>query len=62
MAGGVSAMDGLREEVEEKLGLSTLVANPFADMEVSNKVNAVALSNDAPAMLIAAGLALRGLE
>lgn len=62
MAGGVAAMDGLREEVEEKLGLSTLVANPFADMEVSNKVNAVALSNDAPAMLIAAGLALRGLE
>ena len=62
MAGGVAAMDGLREEVEEKLGLSTLVANPFADMEVSNKVNAVALSSDAPALLIAAGLALRGLE
>lgn len=62
MAGGVAAMDGLRDEIEEKLGLPTIVANPFADMEVSNKVNAVALSNDAPAMLIAAGLALRGLE
>mgnify|MGYP000282773852 CR=1 FL=1 len=62
MAGGVAAMDGLRDEIEEKLGMPTMVANPFADMEVSSKVNAVALSNDAPAMLIAAGLALRGLE
>ena len=55
-------MEGLRDEVEEKLGLPTMLANPFADMEVSGKVDAVALSNDAPAMLIAAGLALRGLE
>jgi type IV pilus assembly protein PilM len=62
LAGGVAAMEGLREEIEGKLGLPTMIANPFADMEVSNKVNAVALANDAPAMLIAAGLALRGLE
>ena len=62
LAGGVAAMEGLREEIEGKLGLPTMFANAFADMEVSNKVNAVALANDAPAMLIAAGLALRGLE
>ena len=62
LAGGVAAMEGLRGEVEEKLGLPTLVANPFENMSVSNRVNAVALNNDAPAMLIAAGLAMRGLE
>ncbi len=62
LAGGVAAMDGLRGEVEDKLGLPTLVANPMANMAVSDKVNAVALSNDAPAMLIAVGLAMRGLE
>lgn len=62
MAGGVSAMDGLRVEVEEKLGLPTIIANPFADMAISNRVKGEALSNDAPAMLIVAGLALRGLE
>ena len=61
LAGGVAAMDGLRDEVEEKLGLPTMVANPFANMSVSNHVNAVALNNDAPALLIAAGLAMRGL-
>jgi type IV pilus assembly protein PilM len=62
LAGGVAAMDGLRAEVEEKLGLSTIVANPFAAMAVSGKVNAVALANDAPAMMIAVGLALRSFD
>lgn len=62
LAGGVAAMEGLRDEVEEKLGLPTLVANPFASMAVSSKVNAVALAMDAPAMLIATGLALRSFD
>lgn len=62
LAGGVAAMDGLREDVEEKLGLATMVANPFANMAVSGKVNAVALANDAPAMMIAVGLALRSFD
>lgn len=62
LAGGVAAMEGLRREVEEKLGIPAVVANPFAKMSVSNSVNAVALNNDAPALLIAAGLALRGFE
>ncbi|MGS2723108.1 pilus assembly protein PilM [Porticoccus sp. GXU_MW_L64] len=62
LAGGVAAMEGLRDEVEEKLGLPTMVANPFTGMSVSKNVNAVALANDAPAMLVAAGLALRSFE
>lgn len=62
LAGGVAAMSGLRREVEEKLGLPTTVANPFANMAIGSKVNAVALAADAPAMLIATGLALRGFE
>jgi type IV pilus assembly protein PilM len=62
LAGGVAAMAGLRREVEDKLGLPTTVANPFANMAISSGVNAVALASDAPAMLIATGLALRGFE
>lgn len=62
LAGGVAAMGGLRREVEEKLGLPTRVANPFANMLIGNRVDAVALASDAPAMLIATGLALRGFE
>ncbi len=62
LAGGVAAMTGLRREVEDKLGLPTTVANPFANMAIGSGVNAVALASDAPAMLIATGLALRGFE
>jgi len=62
LAGGVASMEGLVGVIEEKLGTQALVANPFANMSVSSKVNAVALANDAPSMMIAAGLALRSFD
>jgi type IV pilus assembly protein PilM len=62
LAGGVSSMEGLAELVQEKLGTPATVANPFAEMSISSKVNAVALSSDAPAMMIACGLALRSFS
>ena len=62
LAGGVASMEGLEELVQEKLGTPTAVANPFANMAISSKVNAVALSSDAPAMMIACGLALRSFD
>ncbi len=62
LAGGVSSMEGLEELVQERLGTPTSVANPFAQMSVSSRVNAVALSSDAPAMMIACGLALRSFD
>lgn len=62
MAGGVSYMDGLAELVAEQLDTPSVVANPFADMTISPKVNAVALGSDAPAMMIACGLALRSFD
>jgi len=42
--------------------MPTLTANPFANMSVASKVNAVALGNDAPAMMIACGLAMRSFD
>ncbi|WP_439106250.1 pilus assembly protein PilM [Congregibacter sp.] len=62
MAGGVSFMDGLSDLVQEQLGTPTVVANPFAEMTISPRVNAVALGGDAPAMMIACGLALRSFD
>ncbi len=59
LAGGVAAMPGLCELVQERLGTPTATANPFANMAVASKVNSVALGNDAPAMMIACGLAMR---
>lgn len=62
MAGGVSYMDGLVELVQDRLGTPTAMANPFAEMSISPRVNAVALGSDAPAMMIACGLALRSFD
>lgn len=62
LAGGVASMDGLPQLVRERLGAQAVVANPFADMMVSPKVNAIALNSDAPAMMIACGLAMRSFD
>ena len=62
LAGGCSSIDGLGELIESKLGVPTIVANPFADMSVSSKVPAQSLSNDAPALMVACGLALRSFD
>ena len=62
LAGGVASLAGLAAAVEEKLGTPTIVANPFKDMGVSSRVNAQALANDAPALMIACGLAMRSFD
>ena len=62
LAGGTASIEGLADLVQQKVGTPTLVANPFADMTVSSKVNASALSNDAPSLMIACGLALRSFD
>ncbi len=60
LAGGCSSIPGIAELVESKLDVSTSIANPFASMAVASKIPAKSLTNDAPAMMIACGLALRG--
>lgn len=62
LAGGTSSIDGLAEMVEAKLGTRTLIANPFVNMSVAPRVQVDALANDAPAMMIACGLALRSFD
>lgn len=62
LAGGCSSIEGLAELIESKLGVPTVVANPFADMSVSSRVPTQSLSNDAPALMVACGLALRSFD
>lgn len=62
LAGGVASLEGLANLIEEKLGTSVTVANPFANMSISSRVNSAMLSNDAPSLMIATGLALRGFQ
>ena len=62
LAGGTSSIEGLADMVAAKLGTPTSIANPFVNMTLSAKVNAVNLHNDAPAMMIACGLAMRSFD
>ncbi|HSR63723.1 MAG TPA: pilus assembly protein PilM [Gammaproteobacteria bacterium] len=59
LAGGCASIPGISEEVENMVGVPTIVANPFANMAVASRVPAQSLSNDAPALMVACGLALR---
>ena len=59
LCGGVAAISGLDALVAERLNTVTIVANPFTGMSVGPRVNATALAKDAPAMMVACGLAMR---
>ena len=62
LAGGCASIPGADELIGERVGIPTTIANPFSSMTLSPKVNAQALSDDASALMIACGLALRSLD
>ncbi|AJQ93096.1 pilus assembly protein PilM [Gynuella sunshinyii] len=59
LAGGTASIPGLAQLIQDKIGTATIVANPFANMTLANRVNAANLTNDAPALMICCGLAMR---
>lgn len=62
LAGGSASIEGIANLIQDKLGTPSMNANPFADMTLSSRVNAQALRNDAPALMIACGLAMRSFD
>lgn len=62
LAGGCASITGIDKLVEKNLGVPVYIANPFINMNLSNKIKPHALSNDAPTMMIACGLALRSFD
>ena len=62
LAGGSSSIPGVDELIEQNQGVPTTVANPFSNMIISPQIKAQVLSNDAPALMIACGLALRSFD
>jgi len=61
LCGDVASISGLGELAQERLLTPVIIANPFADMTVGPRVDAQALVRDAPAMMLACGLAMRGV-
>jgi type IV pilus assembly protein PilM len=62
LAGGCASIGGIAEMIEEQLGVPAIVANPLAGMALSGRVQAQTLAQDAPALMIACGLALRSFD
>ncbi|VAW64426.1 Type IV pilus biogenesis protein PilM [hydrothermal vent metagenome] len=62
LSGGCASIPGIDELIATQLDVETIVANPFAEMGLSSKVNSQALSNDAPSLMIACGLAMRSFD
>jgi type IV pilus assembly protein PilM len=62
LAGGSAMIPGIDEMIANKLGVHTSIANPFSNMTLASRVKAQSLSNDAPALIIACGLAMRSFD
>ena len=62
LAGGCAVLPGIDELVAKRAGVATVIANPFAAMQASDRIRPRQLALDAPMLLIATGLALRSFE
>ena len=62
LSGGCAALAGLDDVVATRTQVSTLVANPFAQMTLSSRIKPRQLQTDAPALMIACGLAMRRFD
>jgi type IV pilus assembly protein PilM len=62
LAGGCAALVGLDDAVATRTQVNTLVANPFAQMSLSSRIKPRQLQTDAPALMIACGLAMRRFD
>ena len=62
LAGGCAMIPGLDEIVATRAQSSTMIANPFASMALSSRIKPKQLTMDAPALLIACGLAMRRFD
>ncbi len=62
LAGGCAAIPAVDVMVQDRTQVNTVVANPFNGMSVGAKVKQQQANIDAPALIIACGLAMRGLD
>ena len=62
LAGGCAAIPDVDRVVQERTQVNTLIANPFYGMSVNAKLKQQQAYADAPSLLIACGLAMRGVD
>lgn len=62
LAGGCASLSGLDEAIATRTQVNTSLANPFAQMSLSSRIKQRQLQTDAPALMIACGLAMRRFD
>jgi type IV pilus assembly protein PilM len=62
LTGGGSLTPGIDETIADLSGTTTVVGNPFRQMENSKRVNRRSLMRDGPLFAVACGLALRSFD
>jgi len=62
LAGGCAQIPGIDELVAARIGVPAMVANPFTSMSLASRIKPQTLSNDAPSLMIACGLAIRNFD
>jgi type IV pilus assembly protein PilM len=62
LTGGTSSLPGFDDVVSSRTRINAMVANPFANMQISPRIQLKKLISDAPALMIACGLAMRRFD
>ena len=62
LAGGCAILPGADEAIASRTQVNTIIANPFANMMLSDRIRANNLLADASSLMIACGLALRRFD
>ena len=62
LAGGCAQIAGIDELVAARIGVPTLVANPFTSMTLASRIKPQLISNDAASLMITCGLAMRSFD
>ncbi len=62
LSGGSAAITGADEAVAKRVQVNTIIANPFANMALSSKIRPRNLTQDAPSLMVACGLAMRRFD
>jgi type IV pilus assembly protein PilM len=62
LAGGCAGISAIDVMVQDRTQVNTIVANPFQTMSLSSKIKQQQVLIDAPALMIACGLAMRGVD
>lgn len=62
LSGGCAAIPGADVAVTKRTQVNTVVANPFVNMALSSRIKPKSLTQDAPSLMVACGLAMRRFD